>query len=426
MSQHLRLEEIKLTLQDDESVLSDKIQKILSLPKEGIVSYKIVKKSVDSREKQNILFIYSVDVDLKDKNVNLLRPNLVKHRAKWVEEYVYEIKQVPEDMERKRPIVVGTGPAGLFAGLALARAGLRPIIIERGKAVEERLKDVGIFMKGGPLDVNSNIQFGEGGAGTFSDGKLYTMINDPRSKYVFEELVEAGAPEEILYTAKAHVGTDKLRILVKNLRKKIISLGAEIRFSTCLTDFIIEDGVLKGIVVNGSERIETDTLVLAVGHSARDTYRMIYDRGLQMTQKAFAMGVRIEHDANMINRSQYGDACVSPRLGTASYKLVTHSEQERSVYSFCMCPGGHVVAASSEEGRLCINGMSEYRQNSGVSNSALLIGVTPEDFGSTHPLAGIEFQRKWEEKAFKLGGSNYHAPAQLVGDFLRGKPSTKL
>ncbi len=235
--------------------------------------------------------------------------------------------------------------------------------------------------------------------------------------------MEAGAPEEILYTAKAHVGTDKLRILVKKLREKIISLGTEVRFETCLTDLEIVDNKLVAIIVNKSERIETDILVLAVGHSARDTYEMIYNKGLEMTQKAFAMGVRIEHDAGMVNRSQFGDSCIDPKLGTASYKLVTHSEQERSVYSFCMCPGGHVVAASSEDGRLCINGMSEYLQNSGISNSALLVGVTPEDFGSTHPLAGIEFQRKWEEKAFKLGGSNYHAPAQLVGDFLRKVPS---
>lgn len=206
------------------------------------------------------------------------------------------------------------------------------------------------------------------------------MINDPRSKFVFEELVEAGAPEEILYTAKAHVGTDKLRLLVRNLRNKIIALGAEVRFSTCLTDLEIEDSVLRAIIVNGNERIETDTLILAVGHSARDTYEMIYERGLQMTQKPFSMGVRIEHDASMINRSQFGDACVSPKLGTASYKLVTHPEDTRTVYSFCMCPGGYVVAASSEDGRLCINGMSEYHHNSGISNSALVVPVNPEDF----------------------------------------------
>jgi uncharacterized FAD-dependent dehydrogenase len=422
----LRLEEIKLTLKDDEKIIWEKIQKILQVKKEDILSYTIVKKSIDSREKWNILFVYSVDIDLRQQDIKLTHPNLVKHKAKYVEQFVYTISDVPSNPDRKRPVIVGTGPAWLFAGLALARAWLNPIIIERWKAVEWRLVDVGIFMKWWPLNKNSNIQFGEWWAWTFSDGKLYTMINDPRSKYVFEEMVEAWAPEEILYTAKAHVGTDKLRILVRNLRKKIISLGAEIRFSTCMTDIIIEDNTLKWIIVNETETIETDTLILAVWHSARDTYEMIYAKWLQMAQKPFSMGVRIEHDASMINRSQFWDACVSPKLGTASYKLVTHGTETRTVYSFCMCPGGHVVAASSEDGRLCINGMSEYRQNSGVSNSALMIPVNPEDFGSDHPLAGVEFQRKWEEQAFILGWSDYRAPAQLVWDFLAWVPSSKL
>jgi uncharacterized protein len=421
---YLRLEEIKLTLQEEESILWDKIQKILGVKKEEILSYNIVKKSIDSREKPNILFIYSIDIDLGKKNVKLTSPQLVKHKAKYVEWFEYYIPEVPKDIQRKRPVIVGTGPAGLFAALALAKAGLNPLVIERGKAVEGRLKDVGMFMKNGPLDENSNIQFGEGGAGTFSDGKLYTMINDHRSKYVFEEMVKAGAPEEIMYTAKAHVGTDKLRLLVRELRKKIISLGAEIRFTTCMTDIEIQNERVQAIIVNEDERIECDTLILAVGHSARDTYEIIHRAWLEMKQKPFSMGVRIEHDAEMINRSQFGDACVSPKLGTASYKLVSHPEETRTVYSFCMCPGGHVVAASSENGRLCINGMSEYLQNSGISNSALMVPVWPEDFGSDNPLAGVEFQRYWEEKAFKLGGSNYHAPAQLVGDFLAGKSST--
>ncbi|MBC7504080.1 FAD-dependent oxidoreductase [Candidatus Gracilibacteria bacterium] len=425
MQQYLRLEEIKLALADDESLLENKILKILNCKKEDIISYTVVKKSIDSRDKHAILFIYSIDIDLKQKSINLTKPNLLKHKAKYVEQFLYEIPEVPPNPMRKRPIIVGTGPAGLFAGLALARAGLNPVIIERGKAVEGRLVDVGMFMKGDSLDIESNIQFGEGGAGTFSDGKLYTMINDPRSKYVFEEMVAAGAPEEIMYKAKAHVGTDKLRILVRELRKKIISLGADIRFSTCMTDIEIVEGRLVAIIVNGGERIECDTLILAIGHSARDTYEMICAKGLDIVQKPFSMGVRIEHDANMINRSQFGDACVSPKLGTASYKLVTHGTDTRTVYSFCMCPGGHVVAASSENGRLCINGMSEYRQNSGISNSALMVPVTPADFGSDHPLAGIEFQRKWEEKAFILGGSDYRAPAQLVGDFLADRPSTQ-
>jgi uncharacterized FAD-dependent dehydrogenase len=426
MSTYLRLEEIKLTLQDDETILGDKILKILGIKKEDIIEYIVVKKSIDSRDKGNILFIYSIDVDIRNKNVNLTKPNLLKHKAKWVEQFVYDIATVSPNPNRKRPVVVGTGPAGLFAGLALAQAGLNPIIIERWKALEWRLVDVGLFMKGWALNSDSNIQFGEGGAGTFSDGKLYTMINDPRSQYVFEELVEAWAPKEILYTAKAHVGTDKLKLVVRNLRKKIISLGADIRFSTCMTDIIIENDVLKWIVVNGNKTIETDKLILAIGHSARDTYEMIHAKWLKMVPKEFSMGVRIEHDANMINRSQFWDACVNPKLGTASYKLVTHGADTRTMYSFCMCPGGHVVAASSEEGNLCINGMSEYRHNSGISNSALMIPITPADFDSDHPLAWIEFQRKWEKKAFVLGGSNYHAPAQLVGDFLAWVPSTKL
>jgi uncharacterized FAD-dependent dehydrogenase len=425
MSQFLRLEEIKLALADDESLLETKILRILGCKKEDLITFTIVKKSIDSRDKNAILFIYSVDIDLKQKNISLTKPNMLKHKAKYVEQFVYEIPVVPADPTRKRPVVVGTGPAGLFAGLVLAKAWLNPIIIERGKAVEWRLVDVGMFMKGWPLNTESNIQFGEGGAGTFSDGKLYTMINDPRSKYVFEEMVAAGAPEEIMYKAKAHVGTDKLRILVRELRKKIIALGAEIRFSTCMTDIEITDGRVTAIIVNWGERIECDTLILAIGHSARDTYEMILAKGLDIVQKPFSMGVRIEHDAEMINRSQFGDSCVSPKLGTASYKLVTHGTDTRTVYSFCMCPGGHVVAASSENGRLCINGMSEYRQNSGISNSALMIPVTPEDFGSDHPLAGVEFQRYWEEKAFIAWGSNYHAPAQLVWDFLADRPSVQ-
>ncbi len=425
MSQFLRLEEIKLALTDDESLLETKILKILGCKKEDLISFAVVKKSIDSRDKHAILFIYSVDIDLRQKGISLTKPNLVKHKAKYVEQFVYEIPVVPPDSKRLRPVVVGTGPAGLFAGLALAKAWLNPIIIDRGKAVEWRLVDVGMFMKWHSLDTESNIQFGEGGAGTFSDGKLYTMINDPRSKYVFEEMVAAGAPEEIMYKAKAHVGTDKLRILVRELRKKIIALGAEIRFSTCMTDIEIVEGRVTAIIVNWDERIECDTLIIAIGHSARDTYEMILSKWLDIVQKPFSMGVRIEHDADMINRSQFGDSCVSPKLGTASYKLVTHGTDTRTVYSFCMCPGGHVVAASSENGRLCINGMSEYRQNSGISNSALMIPVTPEDFGSDHPLAGVEFQRKWEEKAFVLGGSDYHAPAQLVGDFLADRPSVQ-
>ncbi|MDD5213009.1 MAG: NAD(P)/FAD-dependent oxidoreductase [Candidatus Gracilibacteria bacterium] len=422
MNQLLRLEEIKLSIKEDESNLEGKIIKLLGIKKEDLISLKLVKKSIDSRDKRDILFIYSVDLDLKNQNIDLEK--FKKHRARFVEEFSYLIKKTTRKPE-KNIVIVGTGPAGLFCGLALAKAGLKPIIIERGKDVDSRIKDVDKFMSTGELDVNSNIQFGEGGAGTFSDGKLYTLINDHRSKYVFEEFIEAGAPAEIAYNAKPHVGTDKLRLMVKKMREKIINLGGEVRFETCMTDLEIENDKIKAIIVNGNEKIEVSDLIIALGHSARDTYEMIYEKGLEMTQKAFAMGVRIEHSADMINRSQFGESCINPKLGTASYKLVNHSTEVRSIYSFCMCPGGHVVAAASENGRLCTNGMSEYKQDSGVSNSALLVSVTPEDFGSTHPLAGINFQRKWEEKAFLLGGSDYKAPAQLVGDFLKNIPSTK-
>lgn len=314
----------------------------------------------------------------------------------------------------------------MFCALVLAESGLKPIIIERGKEVDARVKDVEYFTSTWLLNNNSNIQFGEWWAGTFSDWKLYTLINDKRSNFVFGELVEAGAPAEIIYDAKPHIWTDKLRVLVKNLRKKIITLGWSFRFETCLTDIEVVDSKLKSITLNNKEKIETGDLILAIWHSARDTLEMLYDRGVEMKAKPFAMWVRIEHKASMINKSQYWDNYTNKKLWTAKYKLVTHNENERSVYTFCMCPWGYVVPASSEENRLCLNGMSEYAQDSGVSNSALLVPVNPDDFGSTHPLAWIEFQRHWEEKAFLAWGSDYKAPAQLVGDFLAKRPSKNI
>lgn len=420
---YLRLEEIKLSIKEDENVLQWKIIKLLWIKSEDLISLKIVKKSIDSRDKKDILFIYSVDAELKNSNIDLEK--FKKHRARFVEDFKYEIKKCSKKPEH-RPIIVGFWPAGIFAWLVLAKAWLKPIILERGKDVDKRIADVDKFMSTWVLDTNSNIQFWEWWAGTFSDWKLYTLINDPRSKYVFEEFIEAGAPSEIAYNAKPHVGTDKLRVMVKKMREKIRNLGWEIRFESCMTDLEIENSRIKFIIINHKEKIEVTDLIIALWHSARDTYEMIYSKWLEMTQKPFAMWVRIEHDANMINRSQFWESCINPKLGTASYKLVNHSSEVRSIYSFCMCPGGHVVAASSENGRLCTNWMSEYAQDSGTSNSALLVSVTPEDFGSSHPLAGIEFQRFWEEKAFTLWWSNYHAPAQLVWDFLKNSPSTKL
>lgn len=434
MKKYIKIEEIKLTLNEEESWLWDKIIRILGIKKEEILDYKIVKKAIDSRNKREILFVYSVYVSILkqekyfeniDKLSEQVKANLKKHKIRQEEEFVYEIEKINIKPE-KAPVIVGTWPAWLFSALVLAEAGLNPIIIERWKEVDARVKDVEYFTSTWLLNNNSNIQFGEWWAGTFSDGKLYTLINDQRSNFVFEELVKAGAPKEIIYDAKPHIGTDKLRVLVKNLRKKIITLGWSFRFETCLTDIIIHNWILESIEVNWKEKIETSNLILAIWHSARDTLLMLYERGVEMKAKPFAMWVRIEHDAKMINRSQYGDNYTNKKLWTAKYKLVTHNENERSVYTFCMCPGGYVVPASSEENRLCINGMSEYKQDSGVSNSALLVPVNPDDFGSTHPLAWIEYQRHWEEKAFIQWWGDYKAPAQLVWDFLVKRPSKNI
>ena len=428
----IRIEEIGLTLQEDEAILSQKIAKILGLKSEEIVGFSVVKKAVDSRDKKNILLVYSVDVEIEDPGGYFLQKakinmkNIKRHRVRLQEPYVYEIKKISVLEKNKHPVIAGTGPSGLFAGLVLAEAGMRPILVERGKEVDERVKDVEKFFTTGKLDVRSNVQFGEGGAGTFSDGKLHTVVDNPRKKFIFEELAEAGANPDILIDAQPHIGTDKLREIVKNIRKKIIALGGEVRFDTCLTNIEVENDRLIAGIFNGQEKIPTEDLVLAIGHSARDTYQMLYEKELEMKAKPFSMGVRIEHTAEMINRAQYGEFHAHPKLPTARYRLVAHLDLDRSVYTFCMCPGGTVVAAASEEGRLVTNGMSEEAQAGQNSNSALLVNVLPGDFPSEHPLAGVEFQRHWEEKAFEAGGGDFKAPAQLVGDFLENRPSEKI
>ncbi|MDP8266569.1 MAG: NAD(P)-binding protein [Candidatus Aceula meridiana] len=429
----IRIDEILLTLDEKESVLSSKIAKILGVYEKDILRFHIAKRAIDSRKKENIFFVYSVNVELKNPQNYLsrqrrlsstLKKKALRHKVRWLAPYVYEGKKPKSDCLH-RPIVVGAGPSGLFCALVLARAGLKPLVVDRGPDVDIRAKDVNEFFSTAKLNVNSNVQFGEGGAGTFSDGKLYTNIKDPRTKYIFDEMVIAGAPKEIMTDAHPHIGTDRLRTVVKNLRKSIVALGGDVRFNTCLTDIETSAKKVVSATFNGREKALVDDLVVAIGHSARDTYQILYEKKLEMKPKMFSVGLRIEHPAELINKSQYGEYCNHPKLPTAKYKLVAHLKDKRSVYTFCMCPGGFVVAASSEEGMVAVNGMSMYAQNGKNSNSALMVNVTPDDFESDHPLAGVEFQRTWERMAFLAGGKDYRAPAQLVGDFLKDLPSKK-
>ncbi|WP_422486456.1 NAD(P)/FAD-dependent oxidoreductase [Gudongella sp. DL1XJH-153] len=417
----LRIAGIRLSLDQDESTIASEIAKKLKIRETDIVSWKIWKKSVDARRKNNITFVYSIDFNAVNE-----REILKRHGKKGVSQATAEDRQYlrKENINGARPVIVGTGPSGLFAGMVLAEMGYSPILLERGKKVEERVKDVREFWNTGVLNTESNVQFGEGGAGTFSDGKLTTMTNDPRSRKVLEYFVEAGAPEDILYVNKPHIGTDILRRVVINLRKKIISLGGEVRFQSKMTGLEIRDGKIVAVIVNNQDSIVTDKVVLALGHSARDTFELLYDKGLNIQQKSFSIGVRIEHPQKLVDLAQYGQSHGHPRLGAADYKLAGHFDGGRSAYTFCMCPGGTVVAAASEEGMLVTNGMSEHARNRQNANAALLVNVGPEDFNSDHPLAGVYFQREWEKKAYQEGGGGYLAPAQRVGDFLEGRPSS--
>lgn len=419
----IRIEELALKLNEEEDILKIKISEILGLPVAEIINYIIIKKNIDSRHPKNILFIYSLDVEVRD--TKLIKNWSGPHRVRLQAPYIYQEKIITKKINKKI-MVVGSGPCGLFTALLLAKAGLRPVLIERGKDLDSRIKDVDKFIKQRKLNPESNLQFGEGGAGTFSDGKLYTLINDPRSKYLFSELVKFGAPKEILTSGAPHIGTDKLREVIKNIRQEIIKLGGEIRFKTCLTGLELKGKKIKAVILNNQEKFLVDDLVLATGHSARDTYRMLYEQKINMSAKAFSVGLRIEHRAEMINKARYGAFYNHQKLGPARYKLVEHLKNNRSVYTFCMCPGGYVMAAASEKGGVVVNGMSKYAQDGVNSNSALLVPVTPTDFSSDHPLAGIEFQRQWERAAYLAGGSDYSAPGQLVGDFLERKASTKI
>ncbi len=423
----IRINEIKLPIDFNKQDLNKAVAKALKINPKSISNLSIARQSIDSRRKNDIKFIFAVDVEVDGNEQDIInRCNSNKVSASEVFEYTLP----PVIRNSKfRPVVVGFGPAGMFCALTLAKAGLKPLVIERGKDVDSRTSDINTFWNTHILNEESNVQFGEGGAGTFSDGKLTTGIKDKRIREVFVEFAKHGAPQEILYSAKPHIGTDKLPSVVKNIRKTIIELGGDIVFESKLSNIIVANGVIHGLTYENNGHmsdIETDCVVLAIGHSARDTVRMLYNKGINMIQKPFSVGARIEHPRELIDKAQYGDFAGHKALGAADYKLACHPPHGRGAYTFCMCPGGTVVAAASQNGGVVVNGMSEYARDAENSNSALLVGIEPESFESSHPLAGFDLQLKIEQTAFKLGGGDFHAPAQLVGDFLNEKASKAL
>jgi uncharacterized protein len=421
----IRINNIKISLDDDLSKVKKLAAKLCRIDENYMRNYRILRESIDARKKNNIQLVYHVEFESDKESKIVSKANskdIILEENKAVEELEFGSSKL-----NGRPIIVGSGPAGLFAGLIMARSGYNPIILERGGSVEERSEKINRFWQTGILDTQSNVQFGEGGAGTFSDGKLTTRIKDKRCDYVLEEFVKSGAPPEIIYSGKPHIGTDILIDVVRNIRNEIIKLGGEVRFNSKVTDVMSKSGKVTGVRVNNEYDIPCDVAIFAIGHSSRDTYEMLYSNGLHFEQKPFAIGVRIEHLQSMIDENQYGKYASHPKLRAADYRLAyTSAKYERACYTFCMCPGGVVVAAASEENRVVTNGMSEYARDKDNANSAVVVGVGPGDFKTNHPLAGIEFQRHYEALAYKVGGGNYVAPVQLVGDFLEDRISRNI
>lgn len=440
----LRITELRQPLDHTEPQLRAAVVARLRIEPNALRGYAIFRRGYDARKKSNIVLIYTVDCDVggPDDDTALLKTFQGDPHIKPSPDTRYRfLGHAPADFVatgRPRPVVIGFGPCGLFAALILAQMGLRPIVLERGPPVRERTQDTWGLWRKGVLNPESNVQFGEGGAGTFSDGKLWSQISDPRHlmRKVLTEFVKAGAPEEILYVSKPHIGTFRLVSMIEKMRSEIESLGGEIRFRQRVSDLHIEAGQLRGVVLSSGEEVACDHAVLALGHSARDTFAMLHDRGVQMEAKPFSIGFRIEHPQGVIDRARFGSYAGHPLLGAADYKLVHHAKNGRSVYSFCMCPGGTVVAATSEVDRVVTNGMSQYSRAERNANAGMVVGISPQDYrqhrpgedpqGPVHPLDGIAFQRTWESRAYELGGGNYRAPGQLLADFVKGQPSRTL
>ena len=429
----LRITELKLPLGHTPDALREAIRARLDLPADAPFEFSIARRANDARRKSAILMVYSVDVAVSDETAILSHFAGDPHVRRTPDTQYRFVARAPDDFQGPRPVVVGAGPCGLFAGLILAQMGFRPIILDRGRVVRERTKDTWGLWRRGVLDPESNVQFGEGGAGTFSDGKLWSQVKDPRflGRKVLTEFVAAGAPPEILIEAHPHIGTFRLVSMVEHMRATIQRLGGEYRWQHRVDDLVIDTDAagmrrLKGLALQNGGVLETSHVVLAVGHSARDTFQMLFDRGIHMEAKPFSIGVRIEHPQSWIDRARFGDCAKHPDLGAAAYTLSHHCSNGRTVYSFCMCPGGRVVAATSEPGRVVTNGMSQYSRAEFNANSGLVVGIDPERDYPGDPLAGIAFQRRWEEAAFRAGGGDYSAPAQRVGDFLAGRASEQL